>query len=112
MKRNKTESSCAYPGHAKSDGASSVSGGGCCSVESVVSVDDRGQMVLPKEIRERANIKAGDKLAVVSWEREGQICCISLIKTDQLGGMVRDLLGPMLRDLNSAEESVEEKVRS
>lgn len=110
MKENKSKLSC------RPDEASSVSGGGCCSVESVVSVDDRGQMVLPKEIRERANIKAGDKLAVVSWEREGQICCISLIKTDQLGGMVRDLLGPMLRDLNSAEESaeksVEEKVRS
>jgi len=63
-------------------------------------------MVLPKEIRERANIKAGDKLAVVGWEREGQICCISLIKADQLGGMVRGLLGPMLRDLNPVKEKV------
>ena len=75
-------------------------------MESVVSVDDRGQMVLPKEIRERANIKAGDKLAVVGWEREGQICCISLIKADQLGGMVRGFLGPMLKDLNPVEEEV------
>jgi len=25
---------------------------GCCRVESIVSVDERGQMVLPKEIRE------------------------------------------------------------
>ena len=75
-------------------------------MESVVSVDDRGQMVLPKEIRERANIKAGDKLAVVGWEKEGQICCISLIKADQLGGMVRGLLGPMLKDLNPVEEEV------
>jgi AbrB family looped-hinge helix DNA binding protein len=43
----------------------------CCKVESVVSVDDRGQMVLPKEIRERANIKAGAKLAVISIEKGG-----------------------------------------
>ena len=33
----------------------------CCKVESIVSVDERGQMVLPKEIRERAKIGAGDK---------------------------------------------------
>ena len=33
----------------------------CCKVESIVSVDERGQMVLPKEIRERAKIGAGNK---------------------------------------------------
>ncbi len=27
-----------------------------CSVESIVTIDERGQMVLPKEIRERAKI--------------------------------------------------------
>ena len=31
---------------------------------SLISVDDRGQMVLPKEIRDKANILPGDKLAV------------------------------------------------
>jgi len=74
---------------------------GCCRVESVVSVDERGQMVLPKQLRDRANIKAGDKLAVVVWEKQGSICCISLIKADQLGDMVKTLLGPMLDDLDS-----------
>ena len=34
--------------------------GDCCKVQAVVSVDERGQMVLPKEIREKAGIKAGD----------------------------------------------------
>ena len=52
----------------------------CCKVESIVSVDDRGQMVLPKELRRMANIQAGDKLAVVSWLKDGKICCISLMK--------------------------------
>ncbi len=73
------------------------SGCGCCRIESVVSVDERGQMVLPKEIREKANIKAGDKLALVAWEKEGQICCISLIKTNELGGAVKDFLSPMMK---------------
>jgi antitoxin PrlF len=48
---------------------------GCCKVESVISIDERGQMVLPKEIREKAKIEAGDKLAVVSWEKDGKVCC-------------------------------------
>ena len=71
----------------------------CCKVESLVSVDERGQMVLPKEIRERAKIQTGDKLAVVSWEKGGEVCCISLIKAHDLMGMVRGLLAPMMRDL-------------
>src|SRR4030042_989379 len=43
----------------------------CCKVESLISLDDRGQMVLPKEVREKANIRPGDKLALVSWEKNG-----------------------------------------
>ncbi len=39
----------------------------CCQVESLVTVDERGQMVLPKGLRDRAGIKAGDKLAAISW---------------------------------------------
>ena len=30
--------------------------------------------MLPKELREKASIKAGDKLAVISWERQGEVC--------------------------------------
>jgi AbrB family looped-hinge helix DNA binding protein len=73
----------------------------CCSVESVVSVDERGQMVLPKEIRERADIQGGDKLALIGWEKDGRICCITIIKAEELGGMVKGLLRPMMRDLGS-----------
>jgi len=69
---------------------------GCCRVESLVSIDDRGQMVLPKELRDRADIKAGDKLAVVAWEREGAVCCITLIKADALAEQIRGFLGPIL----------------
>jgi AbrB family looped-hinge helix DNA binding protein len=41
----------------------------CCAgptsrVESVLTIDERGQMVLPKDLRGRAGIKPGDKLAV------------------------------------------------
>lgn len=71
----------------------------CCKVESITSVDERGQMVIPKEIRDKAKIYAGDKLAVVCWEKEGKVCCISLIKAEDLAGMVKNLLGPMMKEI-------------
>lgn len=72
---------------------------GCCKVESVISVDERGQMVLPKELREIAEIQAGDKLAVISWEKNGKICCISLIKVEELAEMVKHLLVPIMKEI-------------
>lgn len=68
-------------------------------MESLVSVDERGQMVLPKEIRNKAKIRAGDKLAVVSLEKDGKVCCISLIKAENFSGMVKGLLGPMMKEI-------------
>ena len=70
-----------------------------CKVEAVVSVDERGQMVLPKELRDRAHIRAGDKLAVVSCERDGEVCCISLIKVEELSATVKGFLGPIFKDI-------------
>lgn len=71
----------------------------CCAVEAIVTVDERGQMVLPKELRERAGIKAGDKLAVTSWEKDGEICCIALLKAGNLETMVKGILGPLMKDV-------------
>ena len=71
----------------------------CCRVEALVSVDERGQMILPKEIRDKANIRAGDKLAVTSWEKDGKICCISLIRAEELTEMVKGILGPVMKDI-------------
>ena len=74
-------------------------GASCCKVEAMVSIDERGQMVLPKDIREKANIHAGDKLAVTSWEKNGKICCISLMKSEDLVEMVKGVLGPVMKDI-------------
>ena len=72
---------------------------GCCKVEAVVGVDERGQMVLPKELREKAGIKAGDKLAVVAMQKDGATCCLTLLKVDELAGLVKDLLGPVMTEI-------------
>ena len=75
-----------------------------CRVEAILTVDERGQMVLPKDIRERAGIQPGSKLALISWERDGAVCCISLIDAGRLVGTVRDVLSPMMRDLLEADQ--------
>ena len=78
-------------------------GSSCCKVESLISIDERGQMVLPKDLREKANIKPGDKLAVISWEKDGATCCFTLIKADSLAGGIRDFLGPMMQELSKSQ---------
>ena len=74
-------------------------GASCCKVESLISVDERGQMVLPKDLREKANIKPGDKLALISWEKEGEVCCMALIKSEYLAERVKDFLGPVMKNM-------------
>ncbi len=80
--------------------SSSSSNQPCCKVESVVSVDERGQMVLPKDLREKAHIKAGDKLAVVSWGQSDGVTCLALIKVDDLSSLVKQMLGPVFKEMS------------
>lgn len=74
--------------------------GGCCSLISLIGVDERGQMVLPKDVREKAGIRPGDKLALIAWEKAGAACCLTLVRAEELGGLVKGLLGPMMADLS------------
>ena len=72
---------------------------GCCKVESVISIDERGQMVLPKEIRDKAKIGAGDKLALISWEQDGKVCGLFLMKAEEFTEMIKGILGPMMKEI-------------
>jgi len=67
-----------------------------CTVEAILNIDDRGQMVLPKDVREKAGIGTGDKLALVSWGKNGSVCCLALTKVENLSDAVRDLLEPLI----------------
>ncbi len=71
----------------------------CCQVEAVLTVDERGQMVLPKDVRDKSGLKAGDKMALVSWEKDGKVCCLSLIRIGELSGMVKGVLEPLVKDV-------------
>jgi antitoxin PrlF len=71
----------------------------CCKVACLISMDKRGQMVLPKEVRDKAGIKGGDKLALVFVENGGKVCCMALMKADVLGKGVKEILGPMAQEI-------------
>jgi len=55
-------------------------------------------MVLPKDVREKAGIRTGDKLALISWCRGEDVCCLALMKVENLSGMVKDVLGPLMQE--------------
>ncbi len=71
----------------------------CCKIDAVVTVDAKGQLVLPKDLREKAKLKPNDKLAVIACERNGNICCFVLLKAETLGDPVKKLLKPILREI-------------
>ena len=87
-------------------------------IEAIVSFDDRGQLVIPKDLRKKFNLKAGDKFALISCVEgsnccdsgeaanscgdTGDICCFTLVSTKQLKGMVSAALGPMMSNMGKA----------
>jgi antitoxin PrlF len=70
----------------------------CCKVDAIVTMDAKGQVVLPKDLREKAKLKPNDKLAVIGFERDGDICCMVLVKADALGSTVKNMLGPIFKE--------------
>ena len=82
----------------------------CVQIEAIVSFDDRGQLVIPKELRKKFQLKAGDKFALISCMTNGDdggcctpsdsaLCCFTLVHTDQLKGMVTQAIGPMMSEI-------------
>jgi antitoxin PrlF len=68
-------------------------------VDAVVAIDSKGQIVLPKDMREKAKLKPGDKLAIVACEKEGEVCCLLMLKAEGLGEAVSKVLSPALKQV-------------
>ena len=77
--------------------------GDTCRIDAVVSIDVKGQIVLPKDLRAKANIKPNEKLALVACEKEGEVCCIMMVKAERLVGAVTKALGPLLKAITKQE---------
>jgi len=75
----------------------------CCRIDAIVSVDAKGQIVLPKDLREKADIKPNDKLAIIGFQRDNQVCCIIMLKVDALEATVKSMLGPVFKNVFQPE---------
>jgi AbrB family looped-hinge helix DNA binding protein len=78
---------------------SSNEGLACCHIEGIVNVDSRGQIVLPKSLRDKMAIHEGDRLIVIAMKDKGIITSISLMKADKVDSMVKIALKPTLEGL-------------
>lgn len=85
-------------------------------LEAIVSFDDRGQLVIPKDLRKKFNLKAGDKFALISCAPsnmgccdvpasdgsccdglgDNEVCCFTLVNTNQLKGLIGHFMGPAM----------------
>jgi AbrB family looped-hinge helix DNA binding protein len=66
-------------------------------------MDVKGQIVLPKDLREKANMKPNDKIALVACEKDGEVCCIMMVKAERLVGAVTQTLSPLVKGLTNKE---------
>ncbi len=70
-----------------------------CRLEALVTMDERGQIVLPKALRQRFGVGPGKKLAISSCECNGEVCCLVLMRARSLDGKVRGVLSPVVREV-------------
>ena len=73
-------------------------------IEAVITIDERGQMVLPKETRTRAGIRAGDKLALIGWRKGDRVCCLSLVKAEEITEVVGEFLNSLMVVTQASEK--------
>ncbi len=74
-----------------------------CRIDAVITMDPKGQIVLPKDLREKANFKANDKIAIVACEKDGEVCCIMMVKADRFRSALNETLGPLLKGVIEEE---------
>ncbi|WP_456421887.1 AbrB/MazE/SpoVT family DNA-binding domain-containing protein [Thermococcus sp.] len=75
-----------------------------------VKISSKGQIVLPKSIREKFGIKEGDELEVLDFGEE--IVIVPLKKGLKLRGLVKfeKPVKEILREVRAEEEELEEKL--
>ena len=73
-------------------------------IEAIITVDERGQMVLPKETRTKAGIRAGEKLALVGWRKGNRVCCLTLIKVEEMADTMGELMNSLMASAPESEK--------
>jgi antitoxin PrlF len=64
-------------------------------IDAVVTMDAKGQIVLPKDLRERIGFQPNQKIALVTFGEKQNLCCLLLIKAEKLQDAVTKTLSEM-----------------
>lgn len=67
-------------------------------VEAILTIDARGQALIPKDVREEAQMNVGDKFALISHNHEEKICCLYLIPVNDLSSKTTKLMHHILSE--------------
>ncbi len=69
-------------------------------IEAVLTVDSKGQILFPKELREKTDIKAGDRMvAIAGCDEKGEVCCLILVRAEIVDEGLRNVVAPMLKGI-------------
>ena len=63
---------------------------GSCYVEAIISMDDRGQIVIPKNIRDKLGLTSSDKLVLISWTKNNKVESVSIMRNDVFSEIVNN----------------------
>lgn len=69
------------------------------SVEAILSCDERGSLVLPKDIRRKLGIAAGEKMALLNIKSGEDEFFLTLIKANSLENLIKKYLTPVMKDV-------------
>ncbi len=64
-------------------------------IDAVVTMDVKGQIVLPKDLRERIGFQPNQKIALVTFGEKQNLCCVLLIKAEKLEDAVTKTLSKL-----------------
>ncbi len=63
---------------------------GSCCVEAILSIDDRGQIVIPKNVRDKLGLKSSEKLVLISWTKSNKVESVSIMRNDVFSEIIND----------------------
>jgi len=69
------------------------------SVEAIVSCDERGSLILPKDIRKKLKITAGEKLALLNIVKDEEEFFLTLIKVNALESLIKKFMSPVMKEV-------------
>jgi bifunctional DNA-binding transcriptional regulator/antitoxin component of YhaV-PrlF toxin-antitoxin module len=69
------------------------------SVEAILSCDDRGSLILPKDIRKKLKIGAGEKLALLNIVSDDDEFFLTLIRVNSLESLIKKFMTPVMKEV-------------